>query len=45
MAELVLIGFTGGLATVAADVAYYPIDTIKSRAMASSLKKNFIEQA
>jgi len=42
---MILIGFTGGIATVAADAAYYPIDTIKSRAMASNLKRNYIQQA
>jgi hypothetical protein len=40
-----LIGTFGGIATYAADLFYFPMDTIKTRSMASNLKIDYTKTA
>jgi len=36
---------SGGIAGIAVDLVYYPLETIKTRVMGSSIKENLLKQA
>lgn len=43
--KLLRYALSGGMAGIMVDLVYYPMETIKTRIMGSSIKENLIEQA
>jgi hypothetical protein len=41
--QTLLYGLAGGLASITVDLIYYPLETIKTRIMGSSLKENLVK--
>lgn len=43
--QLFLYSLSGGLAGLTVDLVYYPLETIKTRIMGSSVKENLVKEA